>query len=243
MSEDHFLANEQKILNDIKSRRNKVLETGLVSKLPKDGEVQAGYIIYLTHNEIIEYRVNEFSLKLSEALDGNSILYGSFCGYRNRSNIHTTITTYNKNNVSSFNPDKHILYKLSNIAEKSINSFLKTDKCPILNYSQFIYNDEIVIAEPENSSGFFKLMEMVVRESRGKIGSLRSTWGKHITIGRFTKDISIDKLEEFKELMKDPSFLDSSINDEFQGVISLNAGHFLLSNKEFNLVPYSAFYF
>lgn len=243
MSEDHFLANEQRILNDIKLKGKKALETGLVSKLPKDGEVQTGYIIYLTHDKIIERRVSEFSLNLSKALDGNSILYGSSCGYRNISNIHTTIATYNKKNISSFKPDKNVLYKLNDIAEKSINSFLKTDKCPILNYSQFIYNDEKVIAEPGNSSSFFKLMENVIKASRGKINDVKASWGRHITVGRFTENISTDKLEKFKELVEYLPFFDNSINNESQGVISLNTGYFLLSNKEFKLIPYSAFYF
>lgn len=58
--------------------------------------------------------------------------------------------------------------------------------------------------------------------------------------------MSVEELKEFEELVKDSRFYESSYGDvDFcvPSAVSLNTGYFVLSNKEFNLIPHSAFSF
>ncbi|MEK6914084.1 MAG: hypothetical protein AABW83_00380 [Nanoarchaeota archaeon] len=245
MSQEHFSVNEKRIFKEMKERGRKALETGLVCSLPKEGEIKSGYLIYLVHNKDIECRISEFSSELSKVLNGNSVLHTNSWGHKKMGNIHTTIATYEMKTVQSFNPDRDILHELSDISDESIYNFLEMrvngNPSLVLNYSEFIYDESTVIAESHgDTKDFFELTENVIKIASVGEKKLNKTWGRYISVGRFKDNIPSDKLDKFRELMNEASFSEDTKNKE---VVSLNTGYFMLSNKEYNLFPYSAFYF
>lgn len=251
MPEQDFLANEQRILGEMEQSGRKARETGLVCKLPKPGEVQAGYIVYLTHDRKISNDVDRFSREVSATLESNLVLYGNFSGYNGRSNVHTTVATYDIKNVPHFQPDRTILAKLSDAASESVLDFLNKrsgdlESAPILNYSQFIHDPGTVVAEPSGEAkDYCELRDRVAQKAAERGIPIKPSWGRHITVGRFTRAFSPEELKKFREIMADPYFYPESISTEMDlpRAVSLNAGHFVLSNERFDLVPYSAFFF
>ena len=218
MPEQDFLANEHRILGEMEEKGRKARETGLVSKLPKPGEVQAGYIVYLTHDKKISDDVDRFSEAVSASLGGNILLYGNCCGYRGRSNVHTTVATYDIKNVPGFQPDRTLLAKLGDAAHASMSEFLNArsnvpEKRPVLDYSQLIHDEGTVIAEPSGTAiDYCELRESVAKKTSEKGIQVKPSWGRHITVGRFTRAFSPEELGKFREIMDNPYFYPDSIS-------------------------------
>ena len=73
-----------------------------------------------------------------------------------------------------------------------------------------------------------------ILEDKNKL-DVRSAWGTHITVSRFTEEIPPEQTSKFNELMKYASYPNASNDGDVLWPDSINVGFFELDKNGFNL--------
>lgn len=254
MSEQDFLADESRILGAMQERGKKALETGLMCKIPKSGEVQVGYLVYLTHSHEVIEEISVYSRGIAHALNGRTIPYGKDFG-----NVHTTAGTYDTQIIPANKhapPQLEILCKLSEAAQETMVDLKNKARFsilhgPVLEYKGLVHDEGTTIAQPEEvgAENYCELTETLAQNTSKRGIQLKKSWGRHISVARVTEDIPPEQLEEFKRFIGQSRPIHSFSDALPFEPVSLNVGSFRLENgehegeKRFHLTPFSAFFF
>lgn len=223
----NFKNKEKEIISRIENSYSEVRKNGLTSNIPEKG-FDAGYAVVLRYGNNLMDSIENFSKQVNNSLDGKSLIY-------NKENLHQTIADYNiKHFEKKFNPNKKILSGLEKSAKNSSNNLDN----PVWNsFGKFIYNSNSVILKPLRgiNGGTYNLVKKFEENSQKNNLDVRPAWGSHVTVSRFTENISPDKLDNFYGLMENPSFPNESSDGDIFYPSSLVVAFFEMGRDKFNL--------
>ena len=149
-----------------------------------------------------------------------------------------------------FVPDEEVLKSLSGIA---YTSFIKYNQIsnqePLTVFGNYIPSDDSVIQRPIQNLGNCELINLAVEASQNTGTPIKGTWGRHITISRFKKDLSKKQSQKVGEFLFDEYGLKqsfpSALNDgDIHFAKSLDVCALTASRKNgFKLETYESFKF
>lgn len=230
MTEKEFEEKEKSILDRMQEAGKQVASTGLKPGVLTQG-AQFAYLVFLTYPDKATRPIADFSQQVYKALHGKSITYGI-------GKIHQTIADFDLHTIESVDlaiPDESVLEKLSKTAERSLG------KAPWAIFGNYIHNDNSVVLRPQESRGNYELIELFGENATREGLEVRKAWGRHITVNRFTENISPEKLEAFLDLMKNPVYPNASADGDPLFAAALNVGYFILDKDGFDLHKTAAF--
>lgn len=231
MNPEEFLANEQRILAEMAERGSKARETGLVSKLPPQGQVQTGALVYFTYDPSQLDVIGEFSDAIHKSLNGRSMIYSPEKG-----NIHTSLATHGVKTSSEPESLDAQLSQLSGVVERVAHDF---NEYLAVNVYGAVHDESTVVVRPVDSfsSSIVNLVGRLIGKSSETGLELKRAWGRHITIARFTDQIAPPEMERFNDLM---DYSKIRIPSTYLLPTHIAVGSFLLDRNSFVLGPYSS---
>ena len=137
MSFSKFMTKQEKIYGEFRDT-SKIQIEGLI---PQISQSKGGYIIALRHSDDIVTGIENFTEKISRVT--SSIKY-------DRSNIHTTLATYEV--VDRFSPIRDILDNLANIVYNNISLIKKME----IEYCEWMINQDSGIARGIPNIAFYE---------------------------------------------------------------------------------------
>lgn len=215
MTFNEFIKNQERIYDEFRS--SNIEHNGIE---PKVSNNRGGYIIALRHSKKITDLLGKLSRKASEIIP--SITYDA-------QNIHTTISAYQVQ--EDFNPDSIILDKLSNTINES-KPFASNIK---IKYSEWLLNQDAVIAAGEPNESFYNLAKEIIAIAQQNGIELRLPWGAHITTNRFLESGSRENISNLLDLYNNSEPLGDS------SPVSVDVGYFIINSHEFKLNVYKSF--
>ena len=250
MTEEEFNAKEAQIINNnFRAKREEVRKTGLVSKLPEEGKTDFGYLVFLRFDDEVKGKVEKFSEMVQMSLNNRAIVYG-------KQNSHQSLGDYKLTRIDSGNPlpvNDQILYNLAVTVEQARDEFVRdADSKDIPNpwtmFFNYVCNADSVILAPASNRGNYKLIELVSQETAKRGIDFRKTWGRHVTVSRFTSDVPPQEMIRFNQLMggkdDEASFSNASNDGDIHYAESINVGYFTADRKRgFDLKSYQSFGF
>ena len=186
---------------------------------PAVPERQGGYLIVFRHSQEIAQKISDFSKRISQAIPS---LFYDFA------TIHTTISDLIMG--ENFTPEKDTLEKLcaSVVVAKIVNK-------PQILYSEWLYNQNTVLAAGIPDQPFFDIIQDVYSLGKQKGLSVRLPWGAHITVSRFLEERKPEELDDFVKLMKEAPILGESTPE------NIDVGYFDFGRNGFKIETYERF--
>jgi len=190
MTLKEFIEKQNSIYTQIQDQGKKVYTEGIK---PDKAVVEehGGLLISFRHPIELMEKLEEFSLKISEAVP--AINFGV-------SNAHTTISDYNvapKYRVNLEDQETDLLCKklIKSVSESLGKAAL--DKSLMIDFTGFIYNQTTVLVTGTPNDAALNLVHSI-KSSTEVLGiKLRMPWGMHITINRFSTVKSPKELSKF----------------------------------------------
>jgi len=231
MSLQKFEQKEAEILGGIKQRGlDALIQKGLVANIPKSG-AQAGYLVVLRYGDEFTSKIGEFSLEVNWALEGRALVY-------DEANIHQTIVDFNLQEIptSEFIPDRKILGGLSESTHRALKTFKQhyLGFGPATAFKEYLNSPDSVILTPLESRGNYSLIELIASEAQKNKLEVRKAWGRHVTVNRFTEEVPLGELENFKQLLERANSEASFLKQEYKAK-RLDIGYFILNKQSFAL--------
>jgi len=150
-------------------------------------EPTAGYIVAFRHPDAIARKFEQFSASVAKLVPSLQF---------SRSDVHTTITVYEKQPLATFNVNSEILNQLEAACHRIDPSSLQAVH---IEYSEWLFNSEAVIAAGHPNDAFWTVGENL-REVGKQYGlDWRMPWGGHVTVGRYLADSN--KVNELRALV------------------------------------------
>lgn len=213
MNHINFLEKQNRIYSEFRNISNIKVE-GLK---PKIEDNKGGYIIALRHSNNIIIKIDKITSKVNEKV---------MCIKYDKSNIHTTLATYNE--CIGFIHDEKLLNLMARIAEKNI-ALIKGLK---INYYECLMNQDTVIVAGIPNEKFIEYIDIINKEAIKYNIEFKIPWGAHITISRFLRKTSYEKALELLDVVKENNGIGTSIP------ISVDIGYFKLSKESFKINVY-----
>lgn len=215
MNHINFLEKQNRIYSEFRDISNIKIE-GLKPKLEDN---KGGYIIALRHPNNIISEIDKITSKVNEKVT---------CIKYDKSNIHTTLATYNE--CIGFIHDKKQLELIASIAEKNI-TLIKGLK---INYYECLINQDTAIVAGIPNEKFIEYIDRISKDASKYNIEFKMPWGAHITISRFLRKTSYDKTLELLDIVKENKEIGISVP------ISVDIGYYKLSKESFKINVYKS---
>lgn len=205
--------------------------------MPSKGvlEGQNGYIVALRHPVELAEAISKLSETISDFFP--SVTY-------NKSNIHTTIATYNILTGENQELDPTVLDEIIQQAHSNLQLKNTKIKMPIPNMGyengSFLYNSDTVICTGMPDVNFTNIIARITEPEYNTKGyQIKPTWGSHITVSRFADGTTLmfNSQEILSEILRQAKKLPKT------QPTSVDFGWFTLDKNEFNLTVYESFRF
>lgn len=210
MSYENFIEKQERIYDKFRDT-SAVEKEGLIPKIPKQ---QGGYLIAFRHPKKITDSLGNFSNIVSRLVP--AIVY-------DEQNAHTSLSDFQVQD--NFSPNIDTLKQLTTFFYENRPS---SDRKIIINYGEWLFNQNTSIAAGRPNKSFYDLTEKVVNNAEQNGIQLRLPWGAHITTNRFLEKISPECVQDFLNLFKTEKPLGLS-NPSF-----LDVGYFIFTPKGFD---------
>ncbi len=156
-----FLDKQEEVYSRFRNT-SKVRLEGIKPAIP---DRQGGYLIVFRHSPEIAQKISDFSRRISQVIP--SLFYDS-------ATIHTTISDLIAG--ENFIPEKDTLEKLCTSVKE-----IKTTNKPQISYSEWLYNQNTVIAGGNPDQVFFKIIQDIYSLGKQKELNVRLPW-EHILL-------------------------------------------------------------
>jgi hypothetical protein len=170
IARERFLTHQSEVYNQFKT----FMKFGGAMRRSADlDDCASGYVLAMQFDTALTDVTVGQNARLSNIVD---------CVRYDKTNIHTTITEYDRRK----GPHREVdLPRAAELAEIARVSFMR--HTPTIDFREWLFNDSAVILAGYPDQEFTNAVSSLLQAAKERGLNLRWPWGAHITVGRFCK--------------------------------------------------------